>query len=87
VLATGPTSPVAGECYGSPKEVASLIRRTRVAAGLTQLRLARLLGCSQSVVARWETGDHEITLRTMARIADALGIELLVRFGEASEVR
>ncbi|AOY74334.1 transcriptional regulator (plasmid) [Arthrobacter sp. ZXY-2] len=33
------------------------------------------------MVARWERGDHEITMANLARIADALGIVFTVRFG------
>jgi transcriptional regulator with XRE-family HTH domain len=39
------------------------------------------MGSTQSVVARWETGDHEITMKTLTRIADALGVELVLRYG------
>ena len=69
------------ECRGTQREVAALIRQTREARGLTQHQLAGRMGSTQSIVARWETGDHEITMKTLTRIADALEVELVVHFG------
>ena len=69
------------ESQGNQRQVAALIRRAREACGLTQHQLAERLSSTQSVVARWESGDHEVTMRTLARVADALEVELVVRFG------
>lgn len=69
-------------CGATAAEVATLIRRTREDVGLTQHELAERMHSTQSTVARWETGDHEITMKTLSRIADALMVELVVRFGE-----
>jgi transcriptional regulator with XRE-family HTH domain len=71
----------AGECRATQGEVAALVRRIRETSGLTQRQLAERMGSTQSVVARWETGDHEITMKTLTRIADALGVELVLRYG------
>jgi transcriptional regulator with XRE-family HTH domain len=49
---------------------------------LTQFQLAERIGAAQSTVARWEAGEHAITMPTLSRIADGLGVELLVRFGK-----
>lgn len=40
------------------------------------------MGAAQSTVARWEAGEHAITMPTLSRIAGALGVEFLVRFGQ-----
>jgi UDP-N-acetylglucosamine 1-carboxyvinyltransferase len=69
------------ECRATQREVAALIRRTREARGLTQHQLAERIRSTQSAVARWETGDHELTMKTLTRIADALELELVVRYG------
>lgn len=50
--------------------------------GLTQHGLAERMNSTQSTVARWEAGEHEITMRTLSRVADALQVEFVVRFGE-----
>ncbi len=70
----------AAECQGEQREVANLLRKTRERQGLTQQELARRLGRPQSMVARWESGEHEFTLGTLARLAEALDCPLTVRF-------
>ncbi|NME81504.1 helix-turn-helix transcriptional regulator [Rhodococcus sp. 105337] len=57
------------------------MRTARESSGLTQHQLAARIGSTQSTVARWETGEHEVTMTTVSRVAEALGIEMLVRFG------
>lgn len=57
-----------------------MLRETREQRGLTQQELARRLSRPQSMVARWESGEHEFTLGTLARLAEALGCYLIVRF-------
>ncbi len=57
-----------------------MLREARERRGLTQQQLARRLGRTQSMVARWESGEHEFTLGTLARLAEALGCDLTVRF-------
>ncbi len=69
------------ECGSTPSEIATMVRLNRESQGLTQHQLATRMGSTQSVVARWERGDHEITMANLARIADALGIVFTVRFG------
>lgn len=69
------------ECGPTPSEIATMVRLNRESQGLTQHQLATRMGSTQSVVARWERGDHEITMANLARIADALGVVFCVRFG------
>ena len=57
-----------------------MLREARERRGLTQQQLARRLGRTQSMVARWESGEHEFTLGTLARLAEALGCHFTVRF-------
>ncbi len=58
-----------------------MLRMNREKQGLTQHQLATRMGSSQSVVARWESGEHEITMANLDRIAEAMGVVLQVRFG------
>ena len=47
--------------------------------GLSQKSLARRMGTSQQAVARLESGEYEgFTLRTLEKVAEALGAELVV---------
>ncbi len=46
--------------------------------GLSQAALARKLGMRQPNVARLESGEHEPSLSTLARLSEALGLDLSV---------
>ncbi len=50
----------------------------RKALNMTQARLAALAGTTQSMVARVEAGESNITLRTLERMAQALGCTLVI---------
>ncbi len=53
--------------------MAQMIHEKRCAAGLTQAQLAKLVGTTQSVIARLEDADYEgHSLRMLQRIAAAL---------------
>ena len=69
----------------SKTEIAHAVKRLREAAKLTQLELAKLIGTSQSVVARLEGGsDKRIpSLPLLARIAAACGAHLEFGFSFA----
>lgn len=53
--------------------VGTLIRQTRLGAGLSQRRLARRLERRHSVVSRWEAGLLEPTMLDLARLTTLLG--------------
>lgn len=53
---------------------------------LTQAKLAELTGTSQSAIARLEDPDYKgYSLSTLRKIADALGLELVVSLREKGE--
>jgi transcriptional regulator with XRE-family HTH domain len=47
---------------------------------MTQVELARAAGTSQPTIAAYETGSKSPTMRTMARLARAAGLDLVVSF-------
>jgi len=54
--------------------------------GFTQAKLAELTGTSQSAIARLEDPDYKgYSLSTLRKIADALGLELVVSLREKGE--
>ncbi|WP_373533124.1 helix-turn-helix transcriptional regulator [Vampirovibrio sp.] len=58
-------------------EVTMQIIRARYDAGLTQQQLAEKIGTRQSVISRIESFDYSgMNLRTLQRIAEALGLEV-----------
>lgn len=54
-------------------DTGDLVRRARVAAGLTQRELAERAGTSQPAVARYERGTVRPTLPTLERLLAACG--------------
>jgi DNA-binding XRE family transcriptional regulator len=56
-------------------EVAVRVVRYRAEHGLSQSAFGRLVGMRQPHVARLESGDHEPSLSTLARLSAALGID------------
>ncbi len=64
----------------------ALVRGHRIAAGITQVELARRAATSQPAIARLEAGGTEPTLATLRRIATALGVDLVVDFRPSAPV-
>ncbi|MBD5292591.1 helix-turn-helix transcriptional regulator [bacterium] len=44
---------------------------------ISQKQLAKKMGKSEAEVSRWLGGTHNFTLRTIAKISNALGVKLL----------
>ena len=57
-------------------EILTLRRR----AGVTQSRLAELAGTSQPTIAAYESGSKVPNLRTLRKLARALGLEARLQF-------
>lgn len=54
-------------------DAAALLRRARVAAGLSQNELARSAGVAQSVISAYENGRREPSLPQLSRLVEATG--------------
>jgi ribosome-binding protein aMBF1 (putative translation factor) len=59
-------------------DVAIKVIKYRVDHGLSQAELGRMIGMKQPHVARLESGDHEPSLSTLARLSAALGLDFSV---------
>jgi DNA-binding transcriptional regulator YiaG len=59
--------------------VAAQLIEARMKANLTQEEVARLMGTTQSVVARLESGQPQPSLRSLRRYASAVGGRLEIR--------
>lgn len=69
-------------------EVAQLIYAARTKANLTQKELAKLVGTTQSVIARLEDADYEgHSLSMLNRIAAAMERRVEVRFVSLSKLQ
>jgi transcriptional regulator with XRE-family HTH domain len=62
----------------SPLGADYLILVVRELSGLSQRSLARAIGTSQPTLATLETGNRTPTIRTLMRVAQATGFELVV---------
>ena len=58
----------------------NVVRDLRHRAGLTQELLARAAGIHSQSISRYEVGQVSPTLRTLVRLADAVGLDLVVSF-------
>jgi len=67
-------------------KIAEMIYAARKAAGLTQSELARAIGTKQQVISQLEDADYRgHSLSMLQRIADALHVELEVRFKKSRQ--
>ncbi len=66
-------------------ELGEQIYELRTRAGLTQTELARRMGTSQPAIARLEAGGISPTLETLKRVAEAVGVQLVIGFVGADE--
>ena len=66
--------------YDLALEIASMITEARIVRGITQKKLAKLVGTGQSSIARAENGAYLPSLSFLNRIAEKLNTELRVNF-------
>ena len=45
--------------------------------GLTQKQFAKMVGKTEPEVCRWLSGRHNFTIRTLAKISTALGVDII----------
>jgi len=57
------------------RQVAVRVLEYRTGRGLSQRALAEIVGMAQPAIARLESGDHQPTLDTLARLTRATGLE------------
>ncbi len=58
--------------------IAVIVHEKRLSDGLTQAEFAKRIGVSQAKVSKWENGNQNITIATLAEISDKLGIRLML---------
>jgi DNA-binding XRE family transcriptional regulator len=58
------------------RRLIQLLADAREEAGLTQAEVGRRIGTTQSAIARFESGDSDPRLSTVARYAQVIGIDL-----------
>mgnify|MGYP004565622079 CR=1 FL=1 len=63
-------------------EIAVQIHRKRAELGLSQKEFAKVIGVSQAMVSKWERGDYNFSVQTLARVFSKLGIPYTFGMGE-----
>lgn len=56
----------------------SVVRKIRDKSGVTQAQLARAAGTSQPAIAAYESGAKMPSLRTLHKLADSVGLDLVI---------
>ena len=59
------------------KKVAFNIKIERMRKGLTQFQLAEMIDVHEKYIGRVESGKQNITIKTLIKLADALGTSLV----------
>jgi transcriptional regulator with XRE-family HTH domain len=62
--------------------VGKLVRYHRERRGWTQQQLADKMGTTKSVIGRLEMENHYANLRTIERVAEALDMDVSIRFSK-----
>ena len=57
--------------------IADKIEATLQEKHISHKELAKLMGKTEAEVSRWVGGTHNFTLRTIARISTAIGVDLI----------
>ena len=52
--------------------IAQRIKELRLECGMTQTELSKAVGCTQSMVARWEMGECEPKATAILKLSEAL---------------
>jgi transcriptional regulator with XRE-family HTH domain len=68
--------PATRKPIGTDREIGALIRRHRVAKGLTLKSLAREIGCTYQQVQKYEAGSNRVAASILLQIADTLNVSV-----------
>jgi transcriptional regulator with XRE-family HTH domain len=68
------------ETRGLRQEIGRQLREARLNGGFTQVNMAADIGMPSTYLSEVETGKHNITLDTLAGIANYLGLDVKVEF-------
>jgi len=60
------------------EDIGAAIRARRKQLGMTQQDLAEIAGLQRQTISRVEAGNGAVTITTVARIADVVGLDLIV---------
>lgn len=63
------------------EQVGKLIREARKAKGLTQKEMGNKMGITEGAYNRYESGKQNLTVDTIGKICNAMGVDFKVLIG------
>ena len=77
------------DVYIQDKFIRTRLANIRKSKKLTQKQLSDMTGLSQATISNIESGDNSYTLRSLIRIAEALGYEINIdkKVGEDNDTK
>lgn len=66
---------------GDQRAIGKAVRDARLELGITMTAFAKKVGVSQAQISRLEDGQQGFRTRTMQKIAEALGLPVVIYFG------
>lgn len=68
-------------------EISSGILQCRIESGMTQKQFAQFMNVSQGMVSKWESGDYNFSVKSLADIAVKLDLDLRVCLKKSKTVQ
>lgn len=60
-------------------EISSAIAKRRLELGMTQKDFAEYMGVSQAMVSKWEGGDYNFSVKSLAEVAEKLDLDMQIK--------
>jgi transcriptional regulator with XRE-family HTH domain len=71
---------------GNQAAIGKAVKEARMASGISMTDFAKKVGVSQAQISRLEDGQQGFRTATMQKIAEALGLVVVIYFGPKSAV-
>ena len=66
----------------NPVVLAKQLRNARIESGLTQKELGKIIGVSRQLVTRIESGNQNVTIKTLQKLAGALDYSITIELSQ-----
>ena len=63
---------------GPQFEIIRMVMERRIKKGITQKKLAQMIGTKQSAISRFESGEYNPTILFLDKLVDALGAKIKI---------
>lgn len=66
-------------------KISAAIVKKRVSMNMTQKEFAKYIKVSQGMISKWESGDYNFSIKTLAEVAEKLDMELYINLKPEAE--